>query len=234
LRAILNGATDDGLVNESPVRVRGAGKPSAHRSIEPLTPEQVQAITDAMPERWRLGVPLGAWMALRVGEIRELRRKDVDADKGVIRVCRAVSSGISELTVGDPKTSAGRRVVRIPPPILGMVATHLAAQAQPGADGLLFWHDKTGGQVPYGAWRTAWMGALRIAGVPSSYRFHDLRHTGLTYAAVAGATIRELQAMAGHTTALMAMRYQEVAADHMAEVVGRLGEVIPSGRNTPI
>ena len=42
-------------------------------------------------------------------------------------------------------------------------------------------------------------------------RFYDLRHTGNTYAAVAGATLKELMERAGHTTAAMAMRYQHVA-----------------------
>lgn len=45
-------------------------------------------------------------------------------------------------------------------------------------------------------------------------------------AAVAGATIKELQRLAGHTTPAMAMRYQEVAASHMDEVVDRLGDIM--------
>ncbi len=39
--------------------------------------------------------------------------------KGTITVARGVSSGISELVVGEPKTAAGRRVVMIPRPLLG-------------------------------------------------------------------------------------------------------------------
>ena len=57
-------------------------------------------------------------------------------------------------------------------------------------------------------------------------RFHDLRHVGLAYTAVAGAPLLELQAIAGHTTPAMALRYQEIAADHMAEVVTSLDAII--------
>ena len=42
--------------------------------------------------------------------------------------------------------------------------------------------------------------------------------------------MRELQAIAGHTTAAMALRYQEIAADHMAEVVKGLDAIISTAR----
>jgi len=52
----------------------------------------------------------------------------------------------------------------------------------------------------------------------------------LTYLALNGATVRELQVIAGHTTATMAMRYQEVAQEHLTDVYGRLSETIAAGR----
>lgn len=104
---------------------------------------------------------------------------------------------------------------------------HLRDHAQLGPDGLLFWRDD-GGHVTDTEWRTAWLRACNATGV-EGVRFHDLRHVGLTYTAFAGATIRELQAIAGHTTPAMALRYQEVAADHMAEVVKSLDAIISGG-----
>jgi hypothetical protein len=44
-------------------------------------------------------------------------------------------------------------------------------------------------------------------------RFHDLRHTGNTLAAVAGATTKELMARAGHSTADAALRYQHATQE---------------------
>jgi integrase len=93
--------------------------------------------------------------------------------------------------------------------------------------GLLFWNTE-GGNVDDRVWRKAWLRACRDAGTPD-VRFHDLRHVGLTCTAVAGATLRELQAIAGHTTPAMAMRYQEIAADHMAEVIKGLDAIISGG-----
>lgn len=51
----------------------------------------------------------------------------------------------------------------------------------------------------------------RVAAGRPDLRLYDLRHTGDTYAAVAGATLKELMERAGHTTAAMAMRYRHVA-----------------------
>ncbi|WP_377107777.1 tyrosine-type recombinase/integrase [Propionicimonas sp. T2.31MG-18] len=225
LRTICLAAVDEGLIEANPVRVRGAGRPSRRRSIEPLTPGQVNAIANAMPQRWALGVLLGAWCALRSGEVRELRRKDIDLERGLIRVTRGVThAGQRTQHVGDPKTEAGVRAVRIPASMIERVRVHLRDHAQLGPNGLLFWRDD-GGHVTDTEWRSAWLRACAAEGI-QDVRFHDLRHVGLTYTALAGATIRELQVVAGHTTPTMALRYQEVAADHMDKVVRGLDALI--------
>ena len=62
--------------------------------------------------------------------------------------------------------------------------------------------------------------ARTAAGV--TLRFHDLRHTGLTWLAQNGATVGELQAWAGHTTPAVAMRYQHLAQDRKHVLAQRL------------
>ena len=83
--------------------------------------------------------------------------------------------------------------------------------------------------ITYNTLRTYFERARRDIGMPGLW-FHDLRHTGLTYAGMAGATVRELQHIAGHTTPAMAMRYQEIASQHLASVYDRLGVLIDPGR----
>ena len=81
--------------------------------------------------------------------------------------------------------------------------------------------------------------ARAAAGRPD-LRWHDLRHTGATLAAQAGATTRELMDRLGHSTSTMAMRYQHVADDRPAEIARRLsmladqGTGSTSGDNTTI
>ena len=59
----------------------------------------------------------------------------------------------------------------------------------------------------------------------SDLRFHDLRHTGAVYAAIAGATTADLMARLGHTTPQAAMIYQHAAEGRdalIAEGLSRL------------
>ncbi|MDR1768952.1 MAG: site-specific integrase, partial [Propionibacteriaceae bacterium] len=201
LRTILYAAVDDGLIDTNPAqRIRGAGKPSKRRTVDPLTPAQVQAAADAMPPRWRLGVLLGAWCGLRTGEIRELRRKDIDLKRRVVKVRRGVTRAGGQIVIGEPKTEAGIRDVGIPASMLDDVRRHLNEYTQLGDDGLLFYDTVTGLNVHDSSWRRAWLRACEAAGI-EDYHFHDLRKTGLTYLALSGATVRELQVIAGHTTA---------------------------------
>lgn len=59
--------------------------------------------------------------------------------------------------------------------------------------------------------RTAWDNARRSVGV--AFTFHDLRHSGLTWAAATGAMRAELMHRGGHGSVEAAMRYQHAIAD---------------------
>jgi integrase len=76
--------------------------------------------------------------------------------------------------------------------------------------------------------------ARDAAGRPD-LRFHDLRHTGAVLAAATGATLAELMARLGHSTAGAALRYQHAAAERdkvIAEALSKLanGSVTPVKR----
>jgi integrase len=74
--------------------------------------------------------------------------------------------------------------------------------------------------------------AREAAGRPD-LRFHDLRHSGATLAAVSGATLAELMARLGHSTVSAAMRYQHAAADRDKVIAAALSE-LAAGTVTPI
>ncbi|MBB5783475.1 tyrosine-type recombinase/integrase [Nonomuraea jabiensis] len=59
--------------------------------------------------------------------------------------------------------------------------------------------------------RRVWRKALQDAGVPKIH-FHDLRHTGNTLAANAGASIRDLMTRMGHASTRAAIIYQHCAS----------------------
>ena len=114
----------------------------------------------------------------------------------------------------------------VPAPLRGMLREHLVRHAQAGPDGLLFYQVTTGLPLSDTHLGKMFTRARDEAGVNGRFTFHDLRAFSLTQAAVAGATLRELQELAGHTTPGVAMRYQRVDEDHRAAVIRRLGERI--------
>lgn len=239
LRTILNSAVDEELILDNPCRIRGAGSARSSHPIRPATLDELVTIANAMPPRYRLMVHLATWCALRFGELTELRRHDVAlsrptpedaATDGVLRVRRAVTwvkddtdKAKAKAIVGTPKSDAGVRDVAIPPHLLPMLETHLEEFAQRGPHGLLF-PNTEGHHMHHGSLYKVYRPARKAAG-REDLRWHDLRHTGATMAAQAGATTRELMARLGHTTAGVAMRYQHAAADRDAEIARRLSKL---------
>ena len=229
LRTILNSAVDEELLATNPCRIRGAGRPPSRPGMRPATVEEIGQIASSMPERYRLMVQLAAWCAVRFGELTELRRKDIDLRDGVIRVRRAVTWPGGQAYVGTPKSDAGIRDVSVPPHLVPEIKRHLDRHAQRGANGLLF-PNRDGRHMHHGSLYKVYKPARAAAGRPD-LRWHDLRHTGATLAAHAGATTRELMDRLGHSTSAMAMRYQHVADDRPAEIARRLSLLAqpPSG-----
>jgi integrase len=223
LRTIAGTAVADDLIPANPCRVRGAGKARRARQIRPAAPAELNAIAAAMPDRYRLLVPLAAWCALRFGELAELRRADVDLEAGIIRVRRGVVRGDAGRVVKGPKSDAGRRDVHIPPHLLPQVAEHLAGHTGPGGDALLFPAARGGQLGPSSLY--AVYGPARAAAGREDLRFHDLRHTGAVLAAAAGATLAELMARLGHSTVSSAMIYQHAAADRDKALADALSQL---------
>ena len=226
LRTICTTAVSDDLIVANPCRIRGAGQAARLSKTEPATLPELAALVDAMPERYRLMVLLAAWCGLRFGELAELRGLDIDTKRGVIKLRRAVVWVGGKPVVTTPKSAAGTRDVTIPPHLLPTVREHLLRHGG-GRDGLLF----PAASNPDAHLRHATLGkvfypAREKAGRPD-LRFHDLRHTGATLAAAAGASLAELMARLGHSTVGASLRYQHAAKGRdreIAEALSRLAE----------
>ncbi len=220
LRTIVATAVDEEELVANPVLIRGAGVSKRQRAIEPATLPQLATITEAMPERLRLAVLLGCWCALRYGEMAELRRSDIDFDRGVLKVRRGAVFLKGRTMSGPPKTAAGSRDVAYPPHLEPVIREHLATHAQWGKDGLLF-SSQSGLPISPSAFFKPWKKAREIGERPD-LRFHDLRHTGAVLAAQEGATLAELQARLGHTTPAAAMIYQHAGSERDKQLAERL------------
>jgi integrase len=224
MRALCTTATEQKLLPGNPCQIAGAGSVTRAKRIRPAEISELMTIMDSMPERLRLAIVLGAWCALRYGEIAELRRSDIDLDHGLVRVQRGVTWPNGVATVGSPKSLAGNRDVHIPAVFLPLANEHLSKHTGPAQDALLFpaaegrhMHPRTFGK--------RFDTAREAAGRPD-LTFHALRHTGAVLAAQSGATLADLMARLGHSTPNAAMRYQHAASDRDRAIAEALSEQV--------
>lgn len=205
LSAIMRTAVADEVVSRNPCRVRGAGVEKApERPVASVA--QVQSLVDAMPDNLRIAILLAAWCQLRRGELLGLRRRDVDLERGTVTIAQTRSTTMAGTVIQkEPKTAAGKRTVFVPANVLPALAQHLDKYVGSGLDSLII-------SVTDRALGVAWNKARQAVG-RSDLHLHDLRHSGLTWSAAAGATVAELMRRAGHASPAAAMRYQHATED---------------------
>lgn len=231
LKTILATAVHDGLLPANPCHIRGAGNSKRVHKIRGATLEELEHLVAAMPPRYQVMTLLAAWTGLRFGELTELRRKDIDATNGVIRVRRGVTRVQGRFIVGTPKSDAGVRDVAIPPHLMPVLREHLSTNITGGKDGLLFpaAGDPTKHLAPASLYRVFYP-ARETAGRPD-LRWHDLRHTGGVLAASTGATLAELMGRLGHSTPGAALLYLHAAEGRDMKIAQRLS-VLATGEAT--
>jgi integrase len=211
LRSVLNTAVDDELIRRNPCRIKGAGaEKSGERPV--ATPDQVLALATAMPKRWRALVLLAATTSLRWGELMALTRADLDLERGTVRVVNAVSEVSGKIVVGPPKSAAGRRTVAVPASVLPLLRAHVESFSESGSRGRIFVGAR-GRTLRRTNFQPYWRKGIEAAGLPAGFRFHDLRHTGNTWAAATGANLRELMERMGHSSTRAALIYLHAAKD---------------------
>src|SRR6266581_3444411 len=180
------------------------------------------ALAEAIGQRYRALVLLAIFSSLRWGELGALRRCDIDLAARTVRVSRQLAEARGGgFAFGPPKSEAGTRVVTIPEVIIPVVRWHLSCFAQPGDDGLVF-TSLRGRPLRHSHFRQReWLPALEAAGL-ADFHFHDLRHSGNTLAASAGATLRELMDRMGHDSERAAMIYLHGSGARQHEIADSL------------
>ncbi|MEU6748107.1 tyrosine-type recombinase/integrase [Spirillospora sp. NPDC046719] len=212
LRAVLMTATDDLIIARNPCRIRGAGeeKPD-ERPV--LTVAQVFKLAEMVPEHLRALVLLATFASLRWGEVAAPRRMDLDLNARTVTVRQAqVELDTGELIIGPPKSRAGLRTVALPRAVIPYLRRHLGNFTGPEPEALIF-TGKRGGVLRRANFRraTKWTETVAKLGVPDLH-FHDLRHTGNTFAADSGASLRDLMERMGHDSVRAALIYQHRTA----------------------
>ncbi|MDQ3762438.1 MAG: site-specific integrase [Actinomycetota bacterium] len=252
LRAVLNTAVDDEIVRRNPCRIKGAGQETApERPVITLT--EVFAIAAHIQPRYCALVLIAAFGQLRFGELVALRRDNlillpartpndqeiaagidpaelIDDGIPVLKVERSVSQlNSGKQRTKKPKSAAGVRTVALPAGILPELRHHLEVFAEPGPKGRLFVGPK-GATPKRGNFHRLWKKALAGAEVHPALHLHDLRHTGGTMTARTGATLKEIMARLGQSSARAAMIYQHATSERDREIAAALDLMIAEAR----
>jgi|SRR5450756_1381177 len=217
LAQIMADAVHDGIIPRSPCSRRtspGAGEQRPYVA----TTEQVWALYDAMPERMRAAILLGAFAGLRLAEACGHRTEDTDFMRGVIRPRYQYPA--EELKTDYSKT---------PVPVGAGMALQLAAHVKQwpsetlltGIDGgqLSTWALERAvraarakvrkcvkcGEIQVKPGRTfkcsACPGTGDEPGLPAGFRYHDLRHYFASLLIANGADVKVVQARLRHGSA---------------------------------
>lgn len=224
LRSIMNVAVQDEVIATNPCRLRSAGTPKPARASRSLTSREVIAMSKAVPARYEALVLVLAFGGLRFGEATALRRSDVSAQGARISVERSVRYISGTWHVGPPKSEAGRRTVALPEFVAAAVVHHITQYVADSPDVLVF-GTKSGRFLSGANFGQTFRRAVNTLDDLPPVRVHELRHTGATLAASAGASTKELMRRIGHASPAAALVYQHAADSRDAEIARALNAV---------
>lgn len=222
LRSLYLAAVDqgEGGLKAVPFRLH-VPKPQVARGLDSskvATPEQVRALAEALPEYLSLAAYLAAIMSLRLGEVLGLQRGDFEGlDSPGLAVLHVRRQWNSKAYGGGASYSAPKAgsegVLAVPEELAAQVRAHLDRWVGEAKASPLF-PSAADSSRPLSQTRfdEEWRAARAKAGMPT-FRFHDLRHTGLTLYAQAGATLSEIMARGRHKHPEVAVRYQHATLE---------------------
>lgn len=218
LSTVFGAAVADGIVARNPCRSSSVRPPRrAERPIVPATFEELEALREGLPERYRAMVELGFGAGMRRGEILACGKGDVAFLRREVKVVRQVKKVGGRLIFAPPKGGKTRTV-----PIDDEALLRLSAHIEefPPVEVQLPWGRPDGplvavpvlfgyegrrrkGVVPTDILSDMWVAAREAAGIQVTDEdeagIHWLRHTAASAWLAGGADILKVAAWLGHS-----------------------------------
>ena len=224
IRAMLNEARDDGLIETNPAQglgkfYRSASNPRSEPN--PFERDELQAILDGSKVYCPMYVDLILALActgMRLGEAIALKWKDLDFRSSTIHVRRNLPSNPSLNRIETPKTKHGRRKIAMPPDLSHQLRKLLAARRQRAfargrQDQIPEWvflntEEKL---VEYSVFRTSWrrlLARVKVEGESIRYRSPgQLRHTWASHRLSEGKSLLWVSKQLGHSNPSITLKF---------------------------
>ncbi len=204
LNKALKQAVDDGLIPRNVAASVKAPRPRGEE-VRPLNREQVRVLFEAtrggrLEALYTLAVTAG----LRQGELLGLKWEDVNLEARTLEVRRSLSDARSGRTFVPPKSGKGRQI-RLARSALEALKSHRKRQLEERMRLAGLWKEHGlvfPSQVGTPLWarnlNRSYKRLLRRAGLPTDFRFQDLRHTCATLLLRQGVNPKFVQELLGH------------------------------------
>ncbi|CAN5229858.1 site-specific integrase [soil metagenome] len=204
LRAVLNAAVEADMIARSPVRgIKLETAPPCGRPT--LTPEQLEALADAVPGRYRALVLAAGVVGLRWSELVGLRVGSVSFLARTVTVSETISEVGGRHAVAAAKSKSSGRTLSLPSFLIDELAEHLRLyRPGVGPDDLVF-TGPAGGTLRRSFAARVFNPGVAHAGLPDELTFHGLRHVATSFMVEDGEHPRVIQHRLGHATARLSM-----------------------------
>lgn len=202
-----NGATQYRFVLTAP-----NGKPKA--TGRSLSVEEQNALLNVIKgHRGELFISIMYYCGLRPSEVSALRWEDIDLEKNIVRVSKAVKRDGS---IGSPKSIAGVREVPIPMALASMITPQAPIE---------YVCRQRNGHHTKGSVRRMWSDIkTKVSdelGEPFDARLYDIRHTYCTNLEKAGVPINIASRLMGHSNISITSKIYTHASDEALEIARR-------------
>ena len=159
---------------------------------------------------------------LRRGELLGLKWTDVDLDRGVLKIQRAISRQNGKVVEAPLKTKNAYRTL----PLSADAIDVLMQQRRKTGNSEWVFPSPTGGPMSPDSVLHMLHRVLKRAGLPK-VRFHDLRHTFATLALQNGVDIKTVSGMLGHFSAGFTLdTYAHVTTSAKREAAKTMGNIL--------
>ena len=215
LRAALRWGVRMGLLAQDPLAGLRLPKASSRR-VPPPTPLELRRIFRVAAPHLQRVIVIGAYCGPRIGpsELFRLRWRDVDLERGVIRMPNAAKGSRDAV-----------REIPVRKALAPLLRRWRGEDEAAGVEHVVHWRGRQVRTV-----HRAWHAALRRADVRQELSPYSLRHAYATYSAANGAPLKSLSALMGHRDATMILRVYQHTLEHQgARTVEMMPDVLKLG-----
>jgi integrase len=225
------------MIAQNPASLVGLPK-AAHKEMQAFSPgEAARFLQAASVDRWSALFALGLATGMRPEEYLALQWKDVDLEKGILTVQRALAwhrkGGGFEFTA--PKTAHSRRSIPLPASLVKALASHKRQQAEErlkaGVDyqnyDLVFAALEGTPLMIRNLVRRHFKPMLTRAKLPASIHLYDLRHSCATLLLAAGENPKVVSERLGHASVTLTLDVYSHVLPTMQEAASeKLGAIL--------